>query len=160
MFYDGKTVTLYNDELKVYTQIAKEGTIGTVMDYLAENIDIPIPARDFMSEDAIAILTGNLMSAMYLGESTVNDVACHHIALQTPEVDYQVWISRGKQSLPKRVVIDYKNAPSQPQFRANFLDWNMKPAITGSEYSFKPGPGTEKIPMIIRASNDVEEGKQ
>lgn len=160
MFYDGKTVTLYNDEHKVYTQIQKDGSIGAVMDFLADNINIPIPARDFMSENATAILTANLMSAMYLGESSVNDVACHHLTLQTPEVDYQVWISSGKQPLPRRVVIDYKNAPSMPQFRANFLDWNMNPAITESVFSFMPEPGTEKIPLIIRTGNDTDEVKQ
>ena len=34
LLYDGKTATLYNDELKVYTQIQREGTIGEVMDFL------------------------------------------------------------------------------------------------------------------------------
>ena len=37
----------------------------------------------------------------------------------------QLWIARGKEPLPRRVVITYKNAPGQPQFRADLYDWKI-----------------------------------
>ena len=156
LLYDGKTATLYNDELKVYTQIQREGTIGEVMDFLADEVDIPIPARDFLSENARAILTGNLMSARYLGESIIDGVACDHVALQTPDVDYQVWVMRGEATLPKRVVIDYKNAPGRPQFRGQFISWDTAPTIAESDFEFKPEAGMERIPLIIRSGFNLE----
>ena len=160
LLYDGKTATLYNDELKVYTQIQREGTIGEVMDFLADEVDIPIPARDFLSEDARAILTGNLMSARYLGESIIDGVACDHVALQGPDVDYQVWVVRGEAPLPRRVVIDYKNAPGRPQFRGQFMSWDTDPTIAESDFEFKSEEGMEKIPLIIRSSNNLEGAAQ
>jgi hypothetical protein len=160
LLYDGKTATLYNDGLKVYTQIKREGTIGDVMDFLADEVDIPMPARDFLSEDARDILTGNLMSARYLGESIIDGVACDHIALRTPGVDYQVWVMRGEAPLPKRFVIDHKNAPGQPQFRGQFLSWDMAPTIAASDFEFKVEEGVEKIPLIIRRRDNLEETGQ
>ncbi len=160
LLYDGKTATLYNDELKVYTQIQRVGTIGQMMDFLADEIDVSIPARDFLSEDARAILTGNLMSARYLGESIIDGAACDHVALQTPDVDYQVWVMRGEMPLPKRLVIDYKNEPGQPQFRGHFVSWDMAPSVAASDFAFKPDEGMERIPLIIRSSYNLGEAGQ
>ena len=160
LLYDGKTATLYNEELKVYTQIQREGTIGQMMDFLADEIDIPIPARDFLSEDARTILAGSLLSARYLGESIIDGAACDHVALQTPDVDYQVWVMRGEMPLPKRLVIDYKNEPGQPQFRGHFVSWDMAPSVAASDFAFKPEEGMERIPLIIRSNYNPGEAGQ
>jgi hypothetical protein len=43
------------------------------------------------------------------------------------------------------VVLTYKNAEGQPQFRAQFSDWNLAPEITESMFAFTPPQGVQKI---------------
>jgi hypothetical protein len=38
--------------------------------------------------------------------------------------------------VPVRVVLTYKLEPGQPEFRAQFTDWNLAPAI--AEGTFRP----------------------
>lgn len=52
-----------------------------------------------------------------------------HLAGRTATVDYQIWISDSDKPLPLRLVLTYRQSPGQPQFRAQFLDWNINPQI-------------------------------
>ena len=72
-----------------------------------------------------------------------------HIAGQTEDVDYQVWIA--EDNLPRRIVITYKKTPGQPQFRADFLDWNLSPESMYTAFNFIPPKGAEKIPTLLSA---------
>ena len=74
-------------------------------------------------------------------------------------IDFQVWIASEGDPLQMRLVIDYKNAPGEPQFRAMFRDWNFKPAVSDSLFVFKPGDGMKKITFapILRAELKSEE---
>jgi Predicted periplasmic protein (DUF2092) len=42
-------------------------------------------------------------------------------------VDFQLWIADGDQPLPLRAVLTYRREAGQPQFRAQFSDWNFEP---------------------------------
>jgi hypothetical protein len=57
----------------------------------------------------------------------------------------QLWIAQGAQPLPRRVVITYKNAPGQPQFRADFYDWSVAPQADAAAFTFVPPAGAEQI---------------
>ena len=57
---------------------------------------------------------------------------CDHIAARTATVDFQVWVAEGERPLPRRVVITYLEEEGQPQFRAQFSDWNLTPEVPES----------------------------
>jgi hypothetical protein len=63
-------------------------------------------------------------------------------------VDYQVWISRGDQPLPQRLVITYRDAEGQPQFWARFIKWDIDPELGDALFVYEPGDGAEEIPFI------------
>jgi hypothetical protein len=60
-------------------------------------------------------------------------------------VDFQVWVADGEQPLPQRVVITYRKSPGQPQFRAQFSDWNLAPAIGESTFAAAVPAGAQKV---------------
>ncbi len=84
-----------------------------------------------------------------------------HIAGQLAGVDYQIWIA--EDLLPRRIVMTYINAPGQPQFWAEFSDWNLKPEISAKTFVFTPPKGAEKILTLIpiaksEAASETEGG--
>lgn len=44
------------------------------------------------SPDSAHGLARNLESATYVGRILMCDVSCHHLAFQTPEVNWEIWI--------------------------------------------------------------------
>ena len=81
----------------------------------------------------------------YVEKTSIHGVPSHHLAGRTATVDYQVWIAEGAQPLPQRIVMTYKNADGQPQFRAQFSDWNLAPTVNDAEFAFTPPEGSRKI---------------
>jgi hypothetical protein len=60
----------------------------------------------------------------------------------------QVWIAQGEQPLPRRVILTYKNAPGQPQYRADLSEWNLSPTVADNSFTFTPPAGAEQIPFL------------
>jgi hypothetical protein len=73
------------------------------------------------------------------------DVPTDHLAVRTPDVDLQLWIAKGPQPLPRRVVITYRNDPGQPQFRADLYDWQIAPKFDADAFAFTPPADAERI---------------
>ncbi len=65
------------------------------------------------------------------------DAPADHVVGNTGVVDFQVWIADGDAPLPRRIVMTYKNDPGQPQFSADFVDWDMKPRISQQTFAFE-----------------------
>ncbi len=158
VLFDGQEIVLSRTEEKVYSKVRKRGDVGQALDFLDEEIGVPMPLRDFFAPDVMVVLTEDLVSARYGGESIIGDIPCDHLAFRTEAVDYQIWVSRGDQPLPQRIVITYKQEKAQPQFRAQFLSWDMSPKAPDSLFTFKPGEGAEQIPFVARQAAPGEKG--
>ena len=89
-----------------------------------------------------------------------------HVALRKPDVDIQLWITHGDKPLIRRVVVTYRDAPGQPQFRADLSDWNFSPDASDARFAFHAPKDAEKIPFLLRgkpplpASGSKPEGEQ
>ena len=68
----------------------------------------------------------------------------------------QLWIAQGDQPLPRRRVITYKDAEGQPQFRAQFSEWNLSPDAPDSPFAFTPSEGATKIAFALRKPVQAE----
>jgi hypothetical protein len=152
LVFDGKQVILVNKNEKLYSIENRSGDVGTVLDFVADKLGVPIPLRDFLAPDPAAVLTQGLVAARYGGEATIAGLPCDHLAFRTDAVDYQVWISRGEQPLPRRLVITYREAEGQPQFWAQFVTWDINPELGDSLFVYEPVDGAEEIPFIAPKS--------
>jgi hypothetical protein len=81
----------------------------------------------------------------YVEKTKINGAVAHHLAARGDTVDFQVWVADGDKPLPQRVVITYKTAKGEPQFRADLSDWNLAPAITDATFTAKPPEGAQKV---------------
>ena len=158
--YDGKEVVLFNPEHVVYAKAPFKGEIDAVLDFLAEELQRPVPLRDFFASDPNDALVGKIASGLYVGEATIGGVLCDHLAMRNDNVDFQLWIAQGDEPLPRRVVITHKNEEGQPQFWGQFLKWETSPEISVGVFSYTPPEGSERIPFATLDSKLPKKGDQ
>lgn len=80
-----------------------------------------------------------------VGESTVAGILCDHLTFRNDQIDFQIWVRKSGDPLPVRWIITYKNDKGQPQFWAQFIEWNLNLKIEDSIFSFTPPKGAEQI---------------
>ena len=56
-----------------------------------------------------------------------------------------------------RLVITYRRSEGQPQFRAQFSDWNFSPEVPDTLFVFRPADGAVKIPFARRQATGAGE---
>ena len=159
LWYDGKTVTMYDESEKVYGQIAVAETIDRMLDYLEIVIRYPLPLADLFYND-LSSLSGRARSGMYLGLSFVENVACDHLAFRGESVDWQFWVDRGKKPLIRKIVITYKELPGEPQLSARLSEWDVKPTLADALFQFSKPEGARQIEVIgSKRSNPRKRGE-
>ncbi|WP_340123790.1 DUF2092 domain-containing protein [Methylobacter svalbardensis] len=158
--YDGKDMTVFNPSQNVYAQTAKAGGLDEAIVYLLKDLHMRLPLAALLLSRFPAEIESRTRSLDYVEKTSIHGVPCHHLAGRTDTMDYQVWIQEGAQPLPLRVVLTYKLAEGQPQFRAQFSDWNLAPVVSDAEFAFTPPEGSRKIAFAAQLSSIIPAGKE
>jgi hypothetical protein len=148
--YDGKTLTLYEPQDKVYAQVAAPGTLEEMLDFARTKLDIIAPISDLVYKDAYKILMDGVTDGIVVGKAVIEGVRCDHLAFRAQQVDWQIWIQEGAQPLPRKIVITTLDLPSAPQFAVTVTRWNLKPAFDAQTFNFTQQAGVKKIDFISR----------
>jgi len=83
-----------------------------------------------------------------VGRGDVDGVTCDHLAFSGAEADFQIWLDRGEQALPKKLVITYANLPQSPQYTAVFSDWKFPSEIPASLFEPTIPNGTIRVDFL------------
>ena len=147
---DGETISVYGviDNIYVYDTTGQPGDIDTSLEFLANQLGVPRQLRDAFSKDLTASLGSAVKSGYYVGESMISGVLCDHLALRGEKEDLQVWIARGDEPVPRRIVITYRELEGQPQFWAQFIEWNLSPELSDTTFTFSPPEGATRVPFF------------
>ncbi len=148
--YDGKRFIQFSQTYKVYGILDLPDWIKNTDDmvkFAVAEMDVRIPLARMLVTDFPQEIQRLTKEVFFVEKDVLGPKPTDHIAGRTDEVDYQVWI--GKDKLPTRVVITYKNEPGEPQFWANFSNWSFNPKVGASTFTFTPPKGFEKIPFVI-----------
>jgi hypothetical protein len=151
-WYDGKTVTLYDPAMPFYASESAPPEIDNMLDQLVPKLDFAPPLADFLYRDPYKTVRGNIQYGFDLGQNDVDGRTCRTLAFVEKDIDWQIWIENGPQPTPCKLVITYKNQPSQPQFTAVFSDWDFAPRIDQAVFAPELPPGTQKIPFATVAA--------
>jgi hypothetical protein len=143
--FDGRWITAFNARQNVYARVEKVASLDEVLVYMVRDLRKSVPLARMLTTGFPADLEKRATEFAIVEESTLFDVPTDHLAVRTPDVDLQLWIARGTEPLPRRVVITYKNAPGQPQFRADLYDWKIAPKFDAKSFTFTPPAGAEQI---------------
>jgi len=157
--FDGRWITAFKPAENVYARVEKAGDLDQALVYMVRDLRATLPLARMFTTGFPVDLEKRATSVSFVEESSLFDVPTEHIAVRTAEVDLQIWIAKGAEPLPRRVVVTYKNSPGEPQFRADLSDWSVKAKLGAAEFAFVPPPGAERIMYLApRAPGTVQAG--
>jgi hypothetical protein len=105
-----------------------------------------VPVADLLFSNPHESLSGRAQAGVFVGEHSVNGVACDHLAFRGEAVDWQIWIDKGT-SLPRKVVISYKLMPGEPQYIAMLDKWNLSPTFAADLFKFTAPAGANTVEL-------------
>lgn len=147
-WYDGKTMTLLNAKENLYARTEAPNTIDQALDFAMEKFGVTVPLVDLVVSDPYQSLTQNVKSATYVSLDNVRGRRCHHLAFTQATIDWQIWIEEGEMLVPRKLVLTYKQAPSQPQYSAIITEWNLTPRLSDLLFSFTASEGADEIKFL------------
>jgi hypothetical protein len=157
-FYDGKTVTVYGPTNRYYASAAAPPTITELLQFLDQKYDVDLPLADLFLWGTDKDGLDDIKSAINVGPSRIGGVECDHYVFRQADVDWQIWIERGKTPLPRKLVITTTSEPTQPQYVA-VLKWDLKPKLDNKSFTFAPPKGAQKIVLATAEALAAEKKK-
>jgi hypothetical protein len=161
--FDGKQLAFFGLEENAYATAQKSGDLDAAIAYFKQDLHMPLPLAELVSNDLPKVLKERTTEVYAVEEATLGGTRCDHLVLRNDSVDAQLWIAKGDQPLPQRIVIIYKGEAGQPQFWANFRGWNLSPETPDSLFTFTPADGATRIAFVAGMDPDAgmnEQGAQ
>ena len=158
--YDGKTLSVFDREQNVWVSGTVPRTIDGMLDYVYDQTDTVIPLADFLYASAFERLMDSIQRGTYLGIHQAAGVACHHLAFEQANIDWQIWIDAGKDPVPRKLVITYKTEDEVPQYTVTILKWNLRAALPDALFVFEPPADATRIdiPAVVRTGGTPAAG--
>jgi len=154
--FDGRWITAFNATENVYARVEKAGPLDQALVYMVRDLRATLPLARMFTTGFPSDLDKRATSVVLVEQCSLFDVPTDHVAVRSAEVDIQLWIARGPEPLPRRIVVTYKNAPGQPQFRADLYDWKVVAKADAAAFKFIPPAGAEQIMYLApRPPKDV-----
>jgi hypothetical protein len=153
LIFDGKTITQFSDTQNVYSQIDRPGDVDGAIRYAVGELGVRLPLARMLVTSFPQEISKLTTDIDLVEQNTLGPEPTVHIAGRTDDLDYQVWIR--EDNFPTRIVLTYKNAPGQPQFRADFSDWNTAPSLKRGSFIFTVPDTSEKIPTLFSINSAI-----
>lgn len=155
LVFGGKQILIYNVTENVYAETEKVGSVDDAINYIVGVLKTPLPLARMFQTNLSAKLEQLVEEIDYVELNKLTDIPTDHLAVRTRDVDFQIWIAQGKEPLPRRIVITYKNSKGEPQFRADFSNWNISAKGVKRPFTFIPPKNAEQIPFIVSIRSEA-----
>ena len=148
LIYDGKAAVVVLEDGKKYVSLPVPDTIDGMMQVVIGHFGVDFPLADFLTEAPDkAFLTG-VTAGREVGSATIDGVPCRHLVFsQPPGIELELWLEANDQSLPRRLIVTYRSLPGEPNFVAEFSDWNFTAHPPDAEFRFEPPEGAEELQL-------------
>ncbi len=124
-FQDGR-LTLFDPVASTYAQVSGPKDIDGMVAKLEKEKGVALPLGELAESDPHAALTRGVELAHYVGVHDVEGIYCHHVVLQRPGLDLQVFVEVGDKPLPRKLVFEYTNKVGSPQYTASITEWSFE----------------------------------
>jgi hypothetical protein len=146
IFFDGETITVaaVYDGQHVYDTTPQPGDVNESLDFMVGLTGGPRELNFFLTQQMTQSLN-RVRSGVHVGRSMIGGVSCDHLAVRTDSRDVQVWVERGDEPKPWRILITHREEPAQPRFWTQFDEWDFSPEISESTFKYTPPEGAIKF---------------
>jgi len=160
VLFDGRAITVLDADAGVYAQAPQPGSIDDTLGYFVRDLRMRMPRALLMTTRLPSVLADVVKSIDYVESTEILGAPTRHIAGRTENVDFLFWINDGASPLPLRVVVTCRLSPGQPQFWANFADWNVSPQLSQATFELAQLPASKQIPFAVQVSRSTESNQR
>ena len=146
LYYDGSTVTFYNEFENVYMSMAAPATIEEMFLAIHEYVEL-YPVSDLIWRDAFPYLMQGVNLATVVGTESIGGVACTHLLFGRPDIGFQIWIPESGPLLPTKYVVTDYATPALLTIVTYISDWDIDPEVDDDAFRFEPPAGARKMPF-------------
>jgi hypothetical protein len=157
--FNGSEIVLVDATAQVYAVTPQPRGLDNAVTYFVGELGIRLPLALLLMSNLPETLGARIQSLDYVERTDLYGAPAHHIAARTATADVQMWVTDGAQPLPRRVVITYKRATGQPQFRATLSDWNLDPAIDDATFTLAPPEAAQKVAFAAQVRRLAREDR-
>jgi hypothetical protein len=125
IWFEEGQLTLYDPIPGTYAVVSGPASIDAMVEKLEKERGLALPLAEFAESDPFAVLTRGVDLTHYVGVHDVEGIFCHHVVLQRPDLDLQVFVEVGEMPLPRKLVFEYPNQTGSPQFTASITEWSF-----------------------------------
>jgi hypothetical protein len=161
LVFDGKTAVVYSAAPNKYASApVPEGTIEAMMKEVMGRLGVDFPLADFLSEAPNkAFLTG-VVSGRVVNTVTIDGAPYLHLFFsQPPGIELELWVAKSDRALPRRLIVTYRSLPGEPNFIAEFSDWNFDIHPSDADFTFQPPAGAVRVELKPVAAAVPAKGK-
>lgn len=155
-YFDGRSVTVYDESKNMYATVPMEGTIDEMVARLEDRFGFVPPLAEFIVNDPWAKIQGQVRAGRIVGTEMVGGKSCQKMQLTGEVATADLWVS-ADEDLPCRLVATFTEIEGDPQVRADFSNWKSAPELTNDMFTFKPPSGARQIPMV--PVSDLDDGQ-
>jgi hypothetical protein len=145
--YDGRAVWIASPSRRAYSRMDQTGPIEQLLERLASEYDAPTPLAELIGPDLSERISPSIEWGGRVGLVRLDGRLCEQLAFRAKTLDFQLFIEQGDAPLPRRLVIDYREEPGRPQFRASLVDWNLDPELPDAYFRVTPPIGAQRVPF-------------
>lgn len=150
-WYDGKTVSVLDEDKNVYATIEAPPTMEAMVDMLHEDYGLTIPLIDILMPNLCRLLVPVLNSIEYDGNEEVEGRNCHKLVIQADDFAAIVWVDADDEApLPRKVDVTYEAEGHKPRYVGVINTWKAAENIDQSVFVFRPPPDARQIEMLKR----------
>jgi hypothetical protein len=154
--FDGKAVTAYNARQKMYAMSEVQGDIDAAVRHFVRDLKMRLPLAMLFVTVLPQELKKRALGGDVVETTSVQGTPCVHVAARGETVDLQVWLPTTGDPLPRRIILTYKNEAGQPQYWANFSDWNLAPNPPASLFSVEVPKDASRIEFLAKVPGAPE----
>jgi hypothetical protein len=154
--FDGKAITVFNAKQNMYAVSEVQGDIDTAITYFVKDLRMRLPLAMLFVTALPRELEQRVRGADIVETASLQGTPCVHLAVRGDSVDFQLWLPTAGDPLPRRIILTYKNEAGQPQYWANFSDWNLSPNPPGSLFSLDIPKDANRIQFLSQVARPTQ----
>jgi hypothetical protein len=157
-YYDGTNFTMVEPDKNVYGVIQAPSELDGLFQMLEEKYGISLPMGDLMSTDVYGRILEQIQDSRYIGLSKIRGVSCNHLSFTLETIDLQMWIAEGKEPVPCKFLITYREEAGAPQYSAILSNWNFSElSPKDPRFAVEIPPNSNPVDFIRNTSAEEEQ---
>ncbi len=159
-FFNGKTITLYDENAKIYASMDVPPRIEAALKEANKKYGVRVALVDLASPKLWELVSKKIRHSLYVGMSMVRGVPCYHLAFDGKDRHLEVWIEAGNKPLIRKILIENIKQQASPEWTAYLGQWNTKARLADAMFNFVPPSGVKKVKFVAPAIQPPTKGKK